>query len=264
MPLLTLRDGARLQVELAGDGRHLVFVSGLGGTAAFWRPLIGALGPGLAAIHFDQRGIAASERGSLPVTVTSLAEDTWEIVDQLGVDRPIICGHSTGGAIAQEMALMRPGAVAGLVLSGSWAGPDWFLERMFSLRLHLLTTDPARYSTLSALLGSPPRWLRDHPDALSNAADRMLGDAEVAIVRERIEALLAHDCRGRISAITAPVLILGAEDDMIVPPYLQEEIAALLPAAELCIFQSGGHFFPVTRPTDTAAVLSRWSTAAIV
>ena len=83
-------------------------------------------------------------------------------------------------------------------------------------------------------------------------------DVEAGVIRERIEALLAHDCRTRLSGIIAPALVLGAEDDMIVPAYLQEELASLLSDPQIHVFDKGGHFFPVTRPADTAKLLLQW------
>ncbi|MBU2531764.1 MAG: alpha/beta hydrolase [Alphaproteobacteria bacterium] len=259
MHTVTLRDGAKLAVADEGVGSPpLVLVSGLGGTAGFWNPLIDAIGPEIRTIRFDQRGIGASERGRQPVTIETLAADTWQIIDQLAIPRPVLCGHSTGGAIVQEMELMRPGTTSGIVLSGSWAGPDLFMERMFGIRLELLAKLPARYSEFAALLGSPPAWHRDHPDALRNVIDQAPSEAEAAIIEERIHALLAHDCRGRLSRLRSPALILGAADDMIVPAYLQRELAALLANPALHMFDHGGHFYPVTRPADTAATLRRW------
>jgi pimeloyl-ACP methyl ester carboxylesterase len=258
MTIVTTRDDAELQVSVAGDGRDVVLISGLGGTANFWMPIVNAFGGSFRSIRFDQRGIGGSERGTLPVTVRALAEDTWEVIDALEVDRPILWGHSTGGAIVQEMALLRPNLASGLVLSGSWAGPDRFMEHAFQLRLELLATAPERYAKLSAMLGMPARWLRDHPDVLLKSPQQAPKGSQIAVVRERIHALLAHDCRDVIGEIALPTLVLGAEDDMIVPPYLQEEMASLFGDAELHIFDRGGHFFPVTRPTETVAIYQSW------
>jgi aminoacrylate hydrolase len=258
MTLIPVGDGTRLRVYPHGAGRPLVLISGLGGTGGFWTGLVEALGPGFHTVRFDQRGIANSERGTGPVTVASLARDSWDLIDALALDQPILCGHSTGGAIVQKMVLMRPGAVPGIILSGSWAGPDKFMERMFQLRLDMLETSPDRYAALSALLGTTPRWQRDNPEAIQTTIDQVPQSANVAIIEERIHALLSHDCRADLPGIPTPALILGAEDDMIVPPYLQEELASLLPNAELHLLDHGGHFYPVTRPADTAERLQSW------
>lgn len=260
MPIIPLRDGAHIKVADTGQGTPTLLISGLGGTLAFWDRLVTALGPDLRAIRFDQRGIGGSERGRAPVTIRTLAGDAWQIVDALEAERPILCGHSTGGAIVQEMALMRPEAAAGLVLSGSWAGANPYMDSLFAIRLKMLSHLPDHYAELAALLASPPRWLNDNPHVLQQAAGQSPDDTETKITRERIEALLAHDCRDRLAEIATATLVLGAEDDMIVPVYLQEELATRLIASQLHVFDKGGHFFPITRPGETAQVLHNWLT----
>lgn len=258
MPMISLSDDAKARVEVAGSGPALVLISGLGGTLGFWDRLLEELGSNVRTIRFDQRGVGGSERGLQPVTIGSLAADAWHIIDALGVEHPVLCGHSTGGAIVQEMELMRAGTASGIVLSGSWAGPNLFMTRLFDIRREILTKLPERYAEFSALLGSPPRWLHETPGVLQQAMAHVPNDVEAGVISERMEALLAHDCRTRLSGIIAPTLVLGAEDDMIVPAYLQEELAALLNDPQIHVFDKGGHFYPITRTAETAKLLLNW------
>lgn len=258
MPTISLRDGATIKVEVSGSGTPIVLISGLGGTSRFWAPLIKELGPSFHTISFDQRGIGASERGSAAVDIQCLAEDTWEIIDALGIKDPILCGHSTGGAIVQEMALNRPQDPSGIILSGSWVGPDPFVTNMFNIRLEILKKQPHLYAGLAALLGSTPRWHRANAEALQQAMASVPSGMEIRIIRERIEALLAHDCRNEISNLKPRTLVLGSEDDVIIPVYLQEELASLANNATLHTFDKGGHFFPISRPGDAATVIRQW------
>ena len=55
------------------------------------------------------------------------------------------------------------------------------------------------------------------------------------------------------------MLIQGAEDDLIVPAFLQREQARALPSAEVYMFRTGGHFFPVTRVEEFVGVLERFA-----
>ena len=77
-------------------------------------------------------------------------------------------------------------------------------------------------------------------------------------MRERIDALLSFDGSADIAALTMPVLVLGARDDMIVPAFLQEDLATALPGARKILLDSGGHFFPVSRPDAFTAKVVEW------
>ena len=84
-------------------------------------------------------------------------------------------------------------------------------------------------------------------------------EAQRKVVAERIQALLAFERSSEIGNITVPTLIQGAEDDLIVPAYLQRELASLMPRATVATFPSGGHFFPVTRVPQFVDQLLRWA-----
>jgi pimeloyl-ACP methyl ester carboxylesterase len=243
---------------MQGQGPAVVLISGLSGTMAAWSALVEAFGDAIQTVCFDQRGLGGSERGTAPVSVATLADDVWEIVDQLGLEAPVLCGHSTGGAIVQEMALKRSGAAGGLVLSGTWAGPDRYMQALFEARLVLLETAPRSYAETAALFAAPTRWQKAHPAVLEAASVRAPDAATAVVIRERIGALLAHDCRDRLAGLEGRALVVGAEDDMIVPVHLQEEVASLVPGSDLHLFGSGGHSFPTTRAAEMAALVRRW------
>lgn len=258
---VTLTDGAELAVHVDGAGRDLLLVTGLGGTAAFWDPIVAPLrGRGFRVIRFDQRGIAASTRGTGPVDIDRLAEDALAVLDHVGSREPLLLGHSTGGVILQSMALMEPARIAGLVLSGSWIRPNRYMGELFRSRMAILRVAPREYAAMVAFLGYPPDWL----DANWPRYEAMLAAAPMTreqqdVVAERIDAIMAFDRSGEIGAIRLPMLIQGAEDDLIVPAFLQREQARALPSAELYMFRTGGHFFPVTRVDEFVAVLTKFA-----
>lgn len=258
---VTLADGAELAVHVDGAGRDLLLVTGLGGTAAFWDSIVAPLrGRGFRVIRFDQRGIAASTRGTGPVDIDRLAEDALAVLDHAGSREPLLLGHSTGGVILQSMALMEPARIAGLVLSGSWIRPNRYMSELFRLRMAILRVAPREYAAMVAFLGYPPDWLdANWPRYEAALAAAPMTREQQDVVAERIDAIMAFDRSGEIGAIRLPMLIQGAEDDLIVPAFLQREQARALPSAELYMFRTGGHFFPVTRIDEFVAVLTKFA-----
>ena len=78
------------------------------------------------------------------------------------------------------------------------------------------------------------------------------------VVRERIDALLAFDGSAAIASLMMPILVLGARDDMVVPAFLQDELAAALPGSAKTMLDSGGHLFPVSRPDAFTSTVADW------
>jgi pimeloyl-ACP methyl ester carboxylesterase len=77
-------------------------------------------------------------------------------------------------------------------------------------------------------------------------------------VTERIDALLTFDGSDSVSSLTMPTLVLGTRDDMIVPAFLQEKLAAAIPMAQKIMFDDGGHFFPVSRQPAFTRAVQNW------
>ena len=259
-----LSDGAALSVHIDGDGPDLLLVSGLGGTAAFWQPTLEHLARHYRVIRYDQRGIAASTRGSAPVTIDQLADDSFSVLDHANSKRALLLGHSTGGVILQTMALREETRIAGLVLSGTWLKPNRYMTELFTSRLAMLRAAPREYAAAAAFIGYPPDWLEANWTAYeAMLAGAPMTQAQQAIVAERIEAILQYDRGAEVGRISVPQLIQGAEDDLIVPAFLQRELARALPRAETYFFKNGGHFFPITRTQEFVDLLIRWVDKAL-
>lgn len=260
---LSLPDGAELALHSDGRGPAILLISGLGGTAGFWAPLVPRLAERHQVVRFDQRGIGASTRGTAPCTIAQLAADALAVLASLGLAQAIVLGHSTGGCIAQHMAAAAPERVSGLVLSGTWLQPSRFMRELFRSRAALLHASPEEYAAQAVFTSYPPEWLDAHWDVLERAIQAApTTPAARAVIAERIEALLAFDGSAPAARIAAPTLVLGAADDLIVPAFLQRELASALPGSRLHLFPDGGHFFPVSRADLYLDQLTRWIDAA--
>lgn len=252
-------DGAKLTVNREGTGHPLVLISGLGGTAAFWKPVIAALGPGYEILTFDQRGIGSSSRGTAEVSIDQLAQDVVSICDVCGLSRASFLGHSTGGAIAQSLAAKTSGLVERLALSAAWSRPSRYMSAMFEFRLNLLQRDPGAYAESAAILSYAPEWLEENWAVYEHAcAQAPVEPRSQDIVAERIRALLAFDGTALLDNIRGRTMVIGADDDMIVPAFLQRDLVRDLPNAELRMLSHGGHFYPVSRTRDFALQVLNW------
>lgn len=253
-----LPDGARISAEVEGQGPPLLMVSGLGGTGGFWARSRALLAARHRVVTLDQRGIGRSTRGTAAVTVERLAEDVEAVAGALDLGRFALGGHSTGTAIALTVAARGRLPLSHLLLSGGWIRADAYIRALFELRLEVLNlAGLAAYERLGRFLAYPPAWLVETGDF--GPAMHPPGPEEAerqALWAERIEALLAFDGTPLLGRIGVPVLVMGAEDDVIIPHHHQRAMAARIPGARLRAFAHGGHFYPTTRTADFAAAVA--------
>lgn len=263
VPVQTLRvsttDGALLRATVEGTGQPLLLVSGLGGTAGFWSGSSAVFAQSFRVIRFDQRGIGASTRGNAACDIDLLARDCLAVLNAAGAERAILLGHSTGGCIGQSLARQAPDRLAALILSATWLRPSNYMTALFKTRRAILQIDPVAYAASASLLAYPPAWLEANWPVYETA----MAHAPVSVearrtVTERVDALLGFDGSASTNKLTMPTLVLGARDDMIVPAFLQEQLAAALPKAAVTMLDDGGHFFPVSRRRQFTDVVLHW------
>src|SRR4051812_4577239 len=246
MPHVKLRDGAELYYEKHGSGPPLLLVPGPGGDGRWWSNNIAKLAEKFTVVVHDHRGTGRSTLSRLDYSVAQMADDALQLIDALGFDKVHWCGHSTGGAMGQVLAIEHPGRIDRLVLSATWAKTDAFFRRLFEVRaLMLKELGPAAYQKASALSLNSPGWVRDHDADLAAAEAKANESMPVPeIVLSRIAAIVAHDRRDQLQKVRAPTLAICARDDMVTPLYFTEELVRLIPNARAYVLPDGGHFYP--------------------
>ncbi len=226
--LLELADGRSLRVLEAGEGPPLVLIHGAASAAEDM-----ALGPMPAlagryrVLAVDRPGHGLSRRARFEAGPRRQAELIREGLAQLGVERPLVLGHSAGGWVALAWAAAWPDEVAGLVLVGPIVYPELrplehtlLAPRATPLAGPMLseaatdTVDPALLKVMQKAMFSPQpvpeRWEEHFPDDL--VLDAMTANGEDA------GALLSPFSLIDFSRITAPVEILYGVMDRVVDP----------------------------------------------
>jgi pimeloyl-ACP methyl ester carboxylesterase len=114
-------NGLRMAVHEQGTGTPVVLCHGFPELAYAWRHQLPALaGAGFRAIAPDQRGYGATggPKGPDAVPLYDMAHLTGDLIgllDALGLEKAVFCGHDWGGIVVWQMALMHPDRVAGVI-----------------------------------------------------------------------------------------------------------------------------------------------------
>ncbi len=110
-------DGNRIHYVDRGQGPPILFVHGLGGTQFHFLPLFPGLEKDFRLIAVDRAGSGYStRRGLTPASPREQAEFIARFIDVMELDRPLLVGHSLGGAISLATALDFPREISGLAL----------------------------------------------------------------------------------------------------------------------------------------------------
>lgn len=250
--------------EERGQGTALVFLHGIGGDAACWRPQLEAFGERFRAIAWNMPGY----RESAPLaemTFPALADALLGLLDQLGIERAHLVGHSMGGMIAQEVAARCPERLLSLTLvatSAAFGRPDGEWQRDF-LESRLGPLDRGRAmadlapAVVAGMIGETP-----DPAGVTQAV-RSLSAVPAATYRAALHCLLTFERRATLPSLRVRTLLLAGERDQVAPPALMQRMAARVVGAHFSTLARAGHLVNLEQPATFNRALTDFLTTDV-
>jgi pimeloyl-ACP methyl ester carboxylesterase len=257
-------DGVRLHYSDRGAGQPIVLIHGNAVSGDDWNTSGVAdllLRDGHRVIVFDRPGFGHSERPrGRAWTAMQQAELLHKALKQLGIERPVVVGHSWGTIVALSMAVRRPADTAGLVLLSGYyfwtLRPDALLVAAGAIPV---LGDVLRYTVspwLGRLLMPLQKRAMFSPAAVTEPFKREYSDA-MALRPSQIRATSmdgalmipgALRLRRRYDELSMPVLIMAGSGDKIVFKRNAERLQASIPGSDLRVVEGAGHMVHHSAP----------------
>ncbi len=203
-----------LRVEVVGQGRPVLMIPGLNSAASTWTETCAALQPAVQCHIVQLPGFAGAPAVATDNFMAGMRDRLLAYLDDRRLDKPVVMGHSLGGALALQMAAAKPGRVDRLVIVdslpfiGGLRGmtPEAARGMAAGMRQQMMSATPAQWEAgakqgamgMSRTPANGERVL-----AWSLASDR-------ATSAQALSELWGDDLRPLLPQITAPTLVLGA------------------------------------------------------
>src|SRR5438105_179652 len=284
---VTVSDGTPIAYTVVGDGPKtpILFVNGWSCSDGYWAQI----GPrvvedGHPAIFMDTRGHGESglprDPGFLArnirkedVSTERLARDVLEVVDDLGLDRVALSGHSLGVQIIVEACRLAPDRVAALMpVAGTFENPVrtfadlGILDRIYPLADILLGLFPFAFlKPFNKGLANPETGLKMvrliRVAGPKVTAERLaphlkqIVELDFSVLFKMMGEQSKHMTADFLPTIKAPTLVLAGRKDLFTPPSVQQKMAELIPDSEIVWFEEGGHMLPIEEPEGIVAAM---------
>ena len=225
----------------SGSGPSVVLIHGAGGNASTWVPTLAAWsGLDLWCPSLPGRG-----HGCPVATVGEAAAWLGSFLAAAGLVRPIVVGHSFGGAIALELALDQPDALAAVVMVSSGA----------RLRVAPAILEAAAAATPKHPLSTRFAFGPATDDGLIRAYDRLAARTPPEAALADWRACDGFDRLTSLAALRCRALVVYGDADVLTPSKYQRLLVNALPDADCVEVSGAGHMLPWERPGALAAAV---------
>ena len=228
--------------------QRIVFLPGHLCTARLWRAQMDAIGDEARCqvmALYDANNVAG-----LAKHVLDHAPDRFSLV-----------GLSMGGYVAMEIMRQAPNRVERLALLNTTAAPD----KPEALPVRMADVQLAADHGMGELAKQlAPRWLGPkcaNDPHLTDLIAQMADEVGVHHQKEQQKAIIHRpDSRRSLQAIACPALVLAGRQDALMTLSAHEEMAALIPNAQLEVIDQCGHLSAIEQPDAVSKALLKWLT----
>ncbi|MEO0676692.1 MAG: alpha/beta hydrolase [Pseudomonadota bacterium] len=276
-------DGVRVHLVQEGEGPDVVLLHGAGGsTRDFTYQFVDRIKDRYRVTVIDRPGLGYSDRlrdyglfSRAAETPRDQARLLQAAAAQVGVETPIVLGHSFGGAVALAWALERPDNIAGLVMVGGVAnewegGLGWFYNvtasplggALFVPAATAFASDGYISGTVNGIFRpqDPPEGYSDYigPRISARRATLRANGRQVHGLKPFIIDMVPE-----YGGITVPTEIVHGDADEIVPlPVHSIPLSGQIPGAVLTVLEGIGHMPQHSAPRDVIAAIDRAASRA--
>jgi pimeloyl-ACP methyl ester carboxylesterase len=242
----TAPDGVPIAYETHGDARGdgtpaLVFVHGWSCDRTYWAGQLAPFARDFHVVAVDLAGHGESGLGRGDWTMAAFGGDVAAVVEQLGLRRVILIGHSMGGDVIAEAARRLPGRVAGLVWVDTYralgAGRSPEQVQAFTARLRASFVDSTRALVRGMFVPTSDRSLVERV-----AADMAAAPPAVALSALEHAFAYSREMPRTLQALRVPVVAINPDDG-------PTDAASMAPYGVTVVLMPGvGHFLQLEDP----------------
>ncbi|MDP9236419.1 MAG: alpha/beta hydrolase [Chloroflexota bacterium] len=245
------RDGVRLAHDDAGSGSPpIVFVHGWCCDRSYLAPQMAHFSRSHRCMALDLRGHGESDAPEQEYSIAGFADDIAWTCAELAIEKPVVVGHSMGGAVALSLAVRHPELPAAIVmLDGALVWPATMTARPdpTSAALHSDACEQTLANIFTGMFLASDVVRKEQVIAGARSFPRHVAASEW-------DAMAAYDSAGDAAKCRVPALYVGAA----APIADMRRLRELMPHVALAQTAGAGHFHQLEVPDQVNAMIERF------
>ncbi|GAB4110220.1 MAG: alpha/beta hydrolase [Roseiflexaceae bacterium] len=225
--------------EVLGKGRPVLFLHGWLGSWRYWFPTMERMSEHFRTYSFDFLGFGESRRKTATESIQAYSDQVIRFLDELGIERVMLVGHSMGGMVALKTAINHPRRITRVASVGApivGTSLSWLLK----------LTDQPMIASAFARMPSFRRFMfrqflgvKDDP-AIGEILDDSVKSSSTTLWRA-VASMMRTDLRPELPRLSVPALVVHGGRDNIVAPN-QADLFDNVPLSEVVVMPESHHF----------------------
>jgi 3-oxoadipate enol-lactonase len=232
-----------LPYDITGNRGNLALflLHPLGAQRNFWREFVESWTGPASCVAVDLRSRTEGATGPSPVSVKEHVDDLERLRRQLGIRHVVPVGCAISSMIAAAYAATYPDSTRALVLANATvrSGPQ-------ARQMLIERAETVRRDGVAAILPKAVEraFLNQPRDARYERYYAAFANQTAEDYSFACAASALYDAEDEMRRVVRPALVIAGEHDVLLPPSLSEEVAAMIPGAQFEIMRGPAHFVP--------------------
>lgn len=251
-----------LSVFLEGNNKSksIVFIHGFPYDHTMWKAQIDELSKNYFCVAYDIRGLGESSAGDGQYTMESFVDDLESVMNELKLNKPILCGLSMGGYIELRALERFEQKFSAVILCDTRSEADnneGKLKRAGAIkRISTEGLAPFAKDFITNCYGD--HYKQNNKDDFENRIAKSSSFDPIGVKGSLLAMLGRNDTSEYLSKIKIPALVICGEHDALTPPPVMQSMAEKINGAEFVLIKNSGHMSPIENPLEVNKAINEF------
>lgn len=228
----------------------IIFIHGFPYDHNMWQAQIEELSKDYFCVSYDIRGLGESPAGDGQFTMESFVDDLETLVDEMKLDKPVLCGLSMGGYISLRAMERMQNKFSALILCDTKSEADnneGKLKRAAAIRQ---INSGKFYDFIESFVLNcfGEKFIKENNAEYRKIVDRSKRNNPAGIKGCLLAMAGRTDTTESLAKIKIPTLVVCGSEDKLSPPDVMMSIADKIPNANFVLVEKAGHMTPIENP----------------
>lgn len=251
-----------LSVFLEGNHKNkaIIFLHGFPYDHTIWEAQVEAFSEQFYCVAYDIKGLGGSSVGDGQFTMESFVDDLEVIIKELGLEMPIVCGHSMGGYIVLRALERMEEKFSAVILCDTSSKADDNEKK-------LSRSDDIRRINAQGLNSFSKHFIgrcygdlykKEHKEEIKKRIAKSTSFHSVGVKGCILAMISRNDTTEYLSKITIPALVICGEHDTLSSPNLMELMSQKIKGSKFALIKNSGHMSMVENPLEVNEFIKKF------